>query len=37
MVLDVLVVWLIDLMADDKKFDVVGINDLTDAETLAYF
>jgi glyceraldehyde 3-phosphate dehydrogenase len=24
------------LMADDKKFEVVGINDLTDAETLAY-
>ncbi len=24
------------LMADDPKFDVVGINDLTDAETLAY-
>ena len=24
------------LMADDAKFDVVGINDLTDAETLAY-
>ncbi|MFU8792984.1 MAG: type I glyceraldehyde-3-phosphate dehydrogenase [Acholeplasmataceae bacterium] len=24
------------LMSDDKKFDVVGINDLTDAETLAY-
>ena len=24
------------LMADDKQFDVVGINDLTDAETLAY-
>ncbi|MDY0075482.1 MAG: type I glyceraldehyde-3-phosphate dehydrogenase, partial [Acholeplasmataceae bacterium] len=24
------------LMADDKRFDVVGINDLTDAETLAY-
>lgn len=24
------------LLADDKKFDVVGINDLTDAETLAY-
>jgi len=24
------------LMADDSKFNVVGINDLTDAETLAY-
>jgi glyceraldehyde 3-phosphate dehydrogenase len=24
------------LMADDPQFDVVGINDLTDAETLAY-
>lgn len=24
------------LMADDKNFEVVGINDLTDAETLAY-
>jgi glyceraldehyde 3-phosphate dehydrogenase len=24
------------LMADDKQFDIVGINDLTDAETLAY-
>lgn len=24
------------LMADDKNFNVVGINDLTDAETLAY-
>ena len=24
------------LMADDPKFDVVAINDLTDAETLAY-
>ena len=24
------------LMSDDQKFDVVGINDLTDAETLAY-